>query len=92
MQALVEAVLDDLAAQKGVADRRYDSTLRTYERALRRFAGYVGENATEGADLRALIDGYVDALRAGRWPAPKSEPPIAQVVMNHMRAFRNRSV
>ena len=92
MQAFVEAVLDDLAAQKGVADRRYDNTLRTYERALRRFAGYVGENATEGADMRALIDGYVDALRAGRWPAPKSEPPIAQVVMNHVRAFLDKSV
>ncbi len=91
IEAIMEAVLDDLAAQKGVADRRYDSTLRTYERALRRFAAYVGENAAEGADLRALIDGYVDALRAGRWPAPKSEPPIAQVVMNHVRAFLDRS-
>jgi hypothetical protein len=42
--------------------------------------------------MRALIDGYVDALRAGRWPAPKSEPPIAQVVMNHVRAFLDKSV
>ena len=90
VDVLANQVLDRLAAEKQIVDRRYDSTLRTYERSLRRFGEYVAASAHERAfqqEPAAVIDGYLDALRTGLWPAPASEPQIARAVMNHVRAF-----
>jgi superfamily II DNA or RNA helicase len=96
LHAFANRLLDDLAARKQIADRRYDATLRTYERSLRRFAEYAAARAREreakaGEEpAGAVLDGYIEALVEQRWPAPKSELPVARVVMNHVRAFLAR--
>jgi len=88
--ATVDRLLDQLAKRKGIADRHYDATLRSYERSLRRFTEYVAEKGEEAA-LRAgpdeVIEGYLRALLTGDWPAPSSEAKVARIATNHLRAF-----
>jgi superfamily II DNA or RNA helicase len=87
---LAGRALDQLAARKGIADRRYDATLRTYERSLRRFTEYVtaqGQAAKFQTAPAEVIQGYLVALSAGRWPAPASEPTIARTALKHLRDF-----
>ncbi len=85
--SFVDRLIDHLAQQRGGVDPRYDPTLRTYERSLRRFAAYLAKHSSTQAPTEALIDEYLGAVSRGAWPAPASEKRISRTVMNHLRAF-----
>jgi len=87
----VTRVIEYLAELRGGVDPRYDMTLRTYERSLRRFTRYLASSAGDGGAARepteAVMEEYLQAVNEGRWPAPVSERGIARTVMNHLKAF-----
>ncbi len=60
---LVDDVIGYLAKQRGGVDPRYDPTLRTYARSLRRFTAYLARGASDGgapeAPTEAVIDEYL---------------------------------
>jgi superfamily II DNA or RNA helicase len=86
-EALVTRLIDHLAVQRGGVDPRYDPTLRTYSRSLRRFSEYLTKNGGADEPTEAVIAEYLEAVNQGRWPAPASERGIARTVMNHLKAF-----
>jgi superfamily II DNA or RNA helicase len=89
--ALVSGLLDDLARVRGVADPRYDTTLRAYARSLRRFTEYLATRPELGAlgasTIDRVTDEYLAAIREGRWPVPSSQHALARTVTNHLKAF-----
>jgi superfamily II DNA or RNA helicase len=86
----VEGLIDWLAAARGVADPRYDPTLRAYERALRHFLSFLAATPT-GAPTEAAIDDYLRALDEGRTAVAQSQKGLARTVMNHLRAYLRAS-
>jgi superfamily II DNA or RNA helicase len=86
---LVPRVIAYLAAQRGDIDPRYDTTLRTYERGLRRFVEYLATRAKTGAavDMESAIDDFLAAVDDGTWPVPPSQLGLMRTVTNHVRAY-----
>jgi superfamily II DNA or RNA helicase len=87
-EALVTGVIGYLAEQRGIKDPRYDATLRSYERSLRRFVEYLAGNAELRArPVEEVGETYLAALEDGRWAASPSQRGTARTVMKHLKAW-----
>jgi hypothetical protein len=88
-EALVAGVIGHVAAQRGIADPRYHATMRSYERSLRRFTEYLASVRVDlgNGPVDEVIEGYLAAIREGRWPVPSSEHAMARTALNHLKAY-----
>ena len=79
-------MIEHLARQRGIADPRYDATMRAYERGLRRFVDYLSAHPGHGATEES-IEAFLTEVREHRWVVPPSQHGLLRTVMNHLRAY-----